>query len=254
MWENGTSRWVTRGPSPGPPPLCARRAGLTLVHAGVAVLEHGELVDLAELLEERLEVLLLQVARDLPHEELDGIQVLHAVGLRRGLRAAAAAHGGGSARRRRRRGRLRRWRERRRLPPRLALGESGHAPRPARLRAGGRGRQRGGNGPAASAAAAAPQRAAPQRPLPGPAPPRPLRSWGQRGRHRRPSGELGSGPGGSLGTGRMGQEGGESGIARPRGRGKSCVFRAQEGGGPWEQGRALSTHEGTERLLIRVRN
>lgn len=117
-------------------------AGLTLVHAGVAVLEHGELVDLAELLEERLEVLLLQVARDLPHEELDGIQVLHAVGLCGGLRAAAAAHGGGSARRARR---LRRWRERRRrrLPPRLALGESGHAPRPARLRAGGRGRQRG---------------------------------------------------------------------------------------------------------------
>lgn len=137
LWENSTPRWVTRRATRGPPPLCARRAGLTLVHAGVAVLEHGKLVDLAELLEERLEVLLLQVARDLPHEELDGIQVLHAVGLRRGLRAAAAAHGGGSARRRRR-GRLRRWRERRRLPPRLALGESGHAPRPARLRAGGR--------------------------------------------------------------------------------------------------------------------
>ena len=53
----------------------------TFVHARVGVFEHRELIDAAELLEEWLEVLLVQVSRDLAHEELDGVQVLRAVGL-----------------------------------------------------------------------------------------------------------------------------------------------------------------------------
>ena len=64
----------------------------TFVHARVRVFEHRELIDAAELLEERLEVLLVQVARDLAHEELDGVQVLHAVGLPPGGLGPAAAH------------------------------------------------------------------------------------------------------------------------------------------------------------------
>ena len=40
----------------------------TFVHAGEAVLEHGEFVDLSEFLEERSEVLLVQIARYLPDE------------------------------------------------------------------------------------------------------------------------------------------------------------------------------------------
>lgn len=47
------------------------------MHARVLVLDHGQLVDLAELLEDWLEVLLLQIARDLADEELDGVWLLH---------------------------------------------------------------------------------------------------------------------------------------------------------------------------------
>lgn len=47
------------------------------MHARVLVLDHGQLVDLAKLLENRLEVLLLQIARDLADEELDGVRLLH---------------------------------------------------------------------------------------------------------------------------------------------------------------------------------
>lgn len=50
------------------------------MHARKAVLEHGELVDLAELLEERPEVLLVQVARYLPDEQFNGVVVLHGDG------------------------------------------------------------------------------------------------------------------------------------------------------------------------------
>ena len=47
-------------------------AGLTprtFVEAGEPVLQHRQLVDAAELLEQRLEVLLVQAPRDLPHEK-----------------------------------------------------------------------------------------------------------------------------------------------------------------------------------------
>lgn len=47
------------------------------MEAGEPVLQHRQLVDAAELLEQRLEVLLVQAPRDLPHEELDGVVVLH---------------------------------------------------------------------------------------------------------------------------------------------------------------------------------
>lgn len=47
------------------------------MHARKAVLEHGELVDLAELLKERSEVLLVQVAWYLPDEQFDSVVVLH---------------------------------------------------------------------------------------------------------------------------------------------------------------------------------
>lgn len=70
----------------------------TFVHAGVRVLEHRQLVNAAELFEQRLEVLLVQVARDLAHEELDGVQVLHAVGPRPGALRPAAAHRPGPGR------------------------------------------------------------------------------------------------------------------------------------------------------------
>ena len=50
------------------------------MHAGEAILQHGQLVDLAELLEDGPQVLLLQVAGDLTHEQLDGVLVLHGHG------------------------------------------------------------------------------------------------------------------------------------------------------------------------------
>lgn len=53
------------------------KAARTFVHASESVLQHGELVDLAEFLEERPEVLLVQVARYLSDEQFDGIVVLH---------------------------------------------------------------------------------------------------------------------------------------------------------------------------------
>lgn len=63
----------------------------TFVHAREAVFEHGELVDLAKLLEEGPQVLLVQVARDLTDEEFDGIVVLHGDGGRASRRAVAVA-------------------------------------------------------------------------------------------------------------------------------------------------------------------
>lgn len=47
------------------------------MHACVLVLDHGQFVDLSKLLKDRLEVLLLQIARDLADEELDGVRLLH---------------------------------------------------------------------------------------------------------------------------------------------------------------------------------
>ncbi len=52
----------------------------TFVHASEAVFQHGELVDLAKFLEERPEVLLVQVAGYLSDEQFDGIVVLHGNG------------------------------------------------------------------------------------------------------------------------------------------------------------------------------
>ena len=63
----------------------------TFVHAREAVLEHRELVDLAELLEQRPQVLLVQVPRDLSDEQLDGIVVLHGDGGCAAHRAVAVA-------------------------------------------------------------------------------------------------------------------------------------------------------------------
>lgn len=63
----------------------------TFVHAREAVLQHSELVDLAELLEEGPEVLLVQVAGDLTDEEFDGIVVLHGDGGRAAHRTVAVA-------------------------------------------------------------------------------------------------------------------------------------------------------------------
>ena len=54
-----------------------RRAGArTLVYAGDAVFEHHQLVDLSELLEHRTQVVLVEVARYLADEQLDGVRVL----------------------------------------------------------------------------------------------------------------------------------------------------------------------------------
>lgn len=61
------------------------------MHARESVLEHCELVDLAELLEEGPEVFLVQVAGDLTDEEFDGIVVLHGDGGRAARRAVAVA-------------------------------------------------------------------------------------------------------------------------------------------------------------------
>jgi hypothetical protein len=58
------------------------KGALTFVHACEPVLQNRKLVDLAELLEEGLEVLLIQVSGDLPNEQLDGIVVLHGNGRR----------------------------------------------------------------------------------------------------------------------------------------------------------------------------
>ncbi len=53
------------------------KSTITFVHACVTVLEDSQFVDLSKLFEKRVEVLLLQVARDLSYEELDGILVFH---------------------------------------------------------------------------------------------------------------------------------------------------------------------------------
>lgn len=50
---------------------------LTFVHPCVFVLDHRQLIDLAELLEDGLQVLLLQVSGYLPDEELDCVRLLH---------------------------------------------------------------------------------------------------------------------------------------------------------------------------------
>jgi len=50
---------------------------LTFVHPCVFVLYHRQLIDLAELLEDGLQVLLLQVSGYLPDEELDCVRLLH---------------------------------------------------------------------------------------------------------------------------------------------------------------------------------
>ena len=47
------------------------------MHASVFVLYHSELIDLAKLLEDRLEVLLLQIPGNLPHKKLDCVGLLH---------------------------------------------------------------------------------------------------------------------------------------------------------------------------------
>lgn len=66
---------------------------LTFVHAREAVLQNGQLVDFAELLEERPEVLLVQVARYLADEQFDGIVILHGNGgAARGTVVAYSVH------------------------------------------------------------------------------------------------------------------------------------------------------------------
>lgn len=71
------------------------------MHAGESVFEHRQLVNVSELLEERLQVLLVKVPRDLTHEQFDGVLVLHgedgaagAAGAATGAGAAAAASDG----------------------------------------------------------------------------------------------------------------------------------------------------------------
>lgn len=66
-------------------------ASPTFVHAREAVLEHRELVDLAKLLEEGPQVLLVQVAGDLTDEEFDGIVVFHGDGGRAARRVVVVA-------------------------------------------------------------------------------------------------------------------------------------------------------------------
>ena len=56
---------------------CERCERRTFVDAGEAVLEHGELVDLAELLEHRPQVLVVETARDLADKQLHRVRVLH---------------------------------------------------------------------------------------------------------------------------------------------------------------------------------
>lgn len=55
--------------------------GLTFVHARVFVLNHRQLIDLAKLLKDRLQVLFFQIPRNLPHKQLDGIGLLHQDGV-----------------------------------------------------------------------------------------------------------------------------------------------------------------------------
>lgn len=55
--------------------------GLTFVHASVFVLNHRQLVDLAKLLKDGLQVLFFQIPRNLPHKQLDGIGLLHQDGV-----------------------------------------------------------------------------------------------------------------------------------------------------------------------------
>ena len=57
-------------------PRTIRQEGATLVHPRQLVLQHGELVDLSKLLEHRPQVVVLQVAWDLPDEELHSVIVL----------------------------------------------------------------------------------------------------------------------------------------------------------------------------------
>lgn len=82
---------ASEAPPPHPHPPAAPSAlavqvtpGLTFVHARVFVLNHRQLVDLAELLEDRLQVLFFQIPRNLPHEQLDGIGLLHRDGVESG--------------------------------------------------------------------------------------------------------------------------------------------------------------------------
>jgi len=70
-------------------------ATLTFMHARVFVLNHSQLVDLPELLEDGLQVLLLQVPGDLPHEQLDGVRLLHRDGERGATRTGWGLGPGG---------------------------------------------------------------------------------------------------------------------------------------------------------------
>ena len=57
--------------------LTHTQSPLTFVHPCVFVLYHRQLIDLAKLLEDGLQVLLLQVSGYLPDEELDCVRLLH---------------------------------------------------------------------------------------------------------------------------------------------------------------------------------
>lgn len=85
---DGRARWG--GSQPGHtrifslPQICLQsclfgmcRAALTFVHAGIFVLYHRKFVDLAELFKNGLQVLFLQIARNLPDEQLDRVGLLH---------------------------------------------------------------------------------------------------------------------------------------------------------------------------------
>lgn len=50
---------------------------ITFVHPRVFVLYHRQLIDLAKLLKDGLQVLLFQVSGYLPDEELDCVRLLH---------------------------------------------------------------------------------------------------------------------------------------------------------------------------------
>lgn len=63
--------------------IADRLLRLTFVHASVFVLNHCQLIDLAKLLKDRLEVLFFQIPRNLPHKQLDGIGLLHQDGVER---------------------------------------------------------------------------------------------------------------------------------------------------------------------------
>lgn len=69
--------------------------GLTFVHASVFVLNHRQLVDLAKLLKDRLQVLFLQIPRNLPHKQLDGIGLLHQDGVESGAGSERGLNRGG---------------------------------------------------------------------------------------------------------------------------------------------------------------